>query len=142
MAVGERSAVPEGAVGNGGPRGFGDLLSRLAADLRRLLDQKLALLKLELSEELAALARRSVLLVAGGAVAVLGVFLLVIALAIWLGEAMGSLPGGFAVVGVVLALGGGGLALVARRQLSAQRFVPRRTVEELRRDAQWIKHEL
>ena len=139
MAV--HRAAPEPIHDVDGP-GFATLLSRLLGDVQRLFDQKLALLKLELQEELGALARRSGLLAAGGALAALGGLLLLIALAIWLGELVGSLAGGFAIVGGALAIGGGALLGTMRQRLSRQRLVPELSAQELRRDVQWIKHEL
>jgi len=123
-------------------RDFGSLLGRLTNDILRLLDQKVALLKLELKEELAAAMRRSVLLVAGGLVAAAGGFFLLIALALGLGDLVGSTSGGFAIVGGLFAITGLVLLVSMRRRLAELRFVPRLTVSELRRDKQWIKHEL
>jgi len=143
MAVHETRAGAERAVDDRSSRSsLVGLVNRLFGEIQRLLDQKLTLLKLELTEELAATARRSALLAGSGLVAGLGGLLLIMALAIWLGELLASLPGGFAIVGGILALGGLILLPTMRRQLSQQRFVPRETVQELRRDIQWIKHEL
>lgn len=123
-------------------RDFGSLLGRLANDVLRLLDQKLVLLKLELKEELAAVVRRSTLLAVGGVVAALGGFFLLIALALGLGDLVGSTGGGFAIVGGAFVLAGFVLLVSMRRRLAEQRFVPQLTVTELRRDKQWIQHEL
>jgi hypothetical protein len=142
-AVHERRVRAEaGGEGTNGGAGFASLINRLLSETFRLLDQKFALLKLELNEELAAIARRTALLAVGGVVAVLGSVLLILALAFWIGELVGSLPGGFAIVGGSLVVGGGILLAVMRDRLSRQRLVPEATVEELRRDVRWIKHEL
>ena len=123
-------------------RSFGELINRLLNGVVRLFDQKFALLKLELREELGAAVRRSALLAVGGVVAALGAFLLVVALAVWVGELTGSPSGGFGIVGGTLALGGLVLLLTMRRRLAAQTVVPEQTVRELKRDVEWIKHEL
>jgi hypothetical protein len=136
-AVHQRRPGRGSAVGDGS---FGDLVTRLLNGIVRLLDQKLTLL--ELKQELGAAARRVALLAVGGVVGVFGGVLLVLALTIWVGELVGSMPGGFAIVGGLLGLGGGIVFLGMRRQLAEQRFVPRKTVQELRRDAEWIRHEL
>lgn len=125
-----------------GDGSFGSLVNRLLNEILRLLDQKFTLLKLELREELGAAVRRSALLAVGGVVAALGNVLLIVALAVWVGELVGSIPGGFAIVGGVFVLGGVILLLSMRRQLAEQHFVPRQTVQELRRDVEWIKHEV
>jgi uncharacterized membrane protein YqjE len=140
-AVHQRRSGHEGAVGDGNGS-FGSLVNRLLNDFLRLLDQRLTLLKLELREELGAAVRRSALMAVGGVVAALGSILLIVALAVWVGELVGSIPGGFAIVGGVFVLGGVILLLSMRRQLAGQTFVPRQTVQELRRDVEWIKHEL
>ncbi len=141
-AVHQRRFGQEGPVGDGGGASFGSLVNRLLHEVLRLLDQKFTLLKLELQEELGAAVRRSALLAVGGVVGALGGFLLIVAIGIWVGELVGSMPGGFAIVGGVLAVGGVILLLTMRRQLAEQRLVPRQTVHELRRDVEWIKHEL
>jgi|RhiMetdeSRZDD1v2_1073273.scaffolds.fasta_scaffold108145_3 uncharacterized membrane protein YqjE len=141
-AVHQRRLGRGGAVGDGNGASFANLVTRLLNELVRLLDQKLTLLKLELKEELGAAARRVALLAVGVAVGAFGGLFLILALTIWVGELVGSMPGGFAIVGGLLALGGGIVFLSMRRQLAEQRFVPVKTVQELRRDAEWIKHEL
>jgi uncharacterized membrane protein YqjE len=126
----------------GGDRGIGALLTRLIGDVVRLLDQKLTLLKLELKEELAAALRRSALLAVGAVMAGLGSLFLILALAIGLGELVGTTAGGFAIVGGAFVLGGLVLLITMRQQLAGLRLVPKHTVHELRRDREWIKHEL
>jgi uncharacterized membrane protein YqjE len=131
-----------GASGDGGSRSFVDLINRLLGEVVRLLDQTVALLELELRQELGAIARSAALLAAGGVVAGLGALLLIVALAIGIGDGVGSTAGGFAIVGAVLALVGGILPVSMRRRLADLGLVPRETVRELRRDVEWIKHEL
>jgi uncharacterized membrane protein YqjE len=140
--VHERRFDAEGVIEDGGSRSFASLVNRLLNEILRLLDQKIALLKLEIREELSAVARSAGLLAAGGVVAGLGALLLIVALAVGIGDAVGSAAGGFAIVGGVLALGGVILLVSIRRRLAERGLVPRETVQELRRDAEWIKHEL
>jgi hypothetical protein len=140
-AVPGRRFRVEGATEEDG-RSFGGLINRLLNEVLRLLDLKFALLKTELKEELGAAIRRSVLLAVGAVVAALGAVLLIVGLAVWVGELIGSPPGGFAIVGGGLALGGTLLLIVMRHRLAEQRVVPEETVRELRRDVEWIKHEL
>ncbi|MGH7321554.1 MAG: phage holin family protein [Candidatus Rokuibacteriota bacterium] len=63
-------------------------------------------------------------------------------LAFWLGVVLGTVARGFGLVGGAIVLVGGALLLTGRQKLRRQRFVPERTVQELRRDAEWIKNEL
>ena len=132
----------ERSTGDGESPSFVDLINRLVGETMRLLDQTVLLLKAELREELGALARSAVLLAAGGVVAVLGALLLIVALAIGIGDAVGSTAGGFAIAGGVLALGGAILLASMRRRLADLGLVPRATLRELRRDVEWIKREL
>lgn len=131
-------------LGNGqgeGPAGFFDLVERLFADLGALLDQKLTLLTIELKNEGAVVVRNLLILVVGGVLATLGLLLLGIAAAVWIGTAIGSMPGGYGIVGFVFVLGGGGLLAVVRGRLGTQYLLPQKTLQELRRDAKWIKDE-
>src|SRR5262249_52209151 len=143
MAAGHtRRLDAERSTGDGGSPSFVGLINRLVGEIMRLLDQTILLLKAELREELGALARSAVLLAAGGVGAVLGALLRLGAWAIGRGEGGGSTAGGFAIVGGVLALGGAILLASMRRRLADLGLVPRATLRELRRDVEWIKHEL
>jgi uncharacterized membrane protein YqjE len=119
--------------------GIGELLHRLVGEIKVMLDQRVTLLRLELKEQMATAARDVMLVALGGAAALLGLVLLVLALAVWIGELLGTLAGGLAIVGGVIMLIGVGLALYAVSELRRQRLVPK-TREELRRDAQWMKN--
>jgi Putative Actinobacterial Holin-X, holin superfamily III len=134
--------IPRTGEGENGSASFGSLISRLLNEIVRLLDLKLDLLKAELKEELGAAARRIALLAVGGVIGALGGFFLIVALAVWVGELVGNMPGGFAIIGGVLAIAGGLLLATMAARLGEQRFVPRQTAQEIRRDVEWIKHEL
>jgi uncharacterized membrane protein YqjE len=134
-------ADTETMTGNGA-RSFTGLVNQLVSDVLRLLDQKIELFKLELKEELGALVRRSALLAVGGVVAALGSLLLLLAVTLWIGELVGSTPGGFAIVGGAFVLAGLIVLFTMKARLQRQHLVPELTVRELRRDVQWIKHEL
>src|SRR5262245_43483336 len=132
----------EGLAGARDSRSFVDLVNRLLSEIIDLLDQTVALLKLELREELGAIAHSAAFLAAGGVVAGLGALLLIVALALGIGDGIGSTAGGFAIVGGVLAVVGGIVLARMRRRLSDLGLRPRETVRELRRDVEWIKREL
>ena len=125
----------------GEPEGFLELGVRLVGDLGRLLDLRLELLKAELTREAVSLAKSAGLIsaaVIGGAV---GLAFLLLAIGLWVGQLVGSTPGGLALVGGALAVAGLGLGLVAAKRLERQRLAPE-TLGELRRDAEWIRHGL
>ena len=116
-----------------------ELASRLVADLRQLIDQRLELIKAELTQEASRAAKNFGMLVAGAVGASIGVAFLLLALGLWVGQLVGSAPGGLAIVGAGLVLIGAGLGLVAAKNFERQRLA-RQTVRELRRDAEWIRN--
>ena len=65
------------------------------------------------------------------------VFLLV-ALGLWIGRLIASIPGGLAIVGAGLTVAGLVVGLLAVKALERQRLA-RASAEELRRDAEWIR---
>jgi hypothetical protein len=119
--------------------GLLELVSRLAADLRKLIDQRLELLKAELTEEASRAAKNLGLMAAGAVGAGVGVALLLLALGLWIGQLVGSVPGGLAIVGGGLVVAGGGTGLLAAGGLKRRRLA-RETARELRRDAEWIRN--
>jgi putative superfamily III holin-X len=118
-----------------------DLTTRLVADLGRLVDQRLELLKAELKQEATSAAKNVGVLAAGAVGAGVGVALLLIALGLWVGHLVGSTPGGLALVGGGLAIAGVGVGLLAIKNLEGRRLA-RETVRELRRDVEWIRNEV
>ena len=115
-----------------------DLATRLIADLGRLVDQRIELFKAELRQEARNVARSLGLLVAGAVGMGVGSAFLLLALGLWVGDLVGSTPGGLAIVGGGFALAGAALGFLAIRNLRRQRFAPE-TARELRRDVEWIQ---
>ncbi len=115
-----------------------DLATRLIADLGRLVDQRIELFKAELRQEAKNVARSLGLLVAGAVGMGVGSAFLLLALGLWVGDLVGSTPGGLAIVGGGFALAGAALGFLAIRNLRRQRFAPE-TARELRRDVEWIQ---
>src|SRR5258705_8495506 len=91
------------------------LIEDLLGHTVRLLDQKLLLLRLEVEESLGLLMRHLAVLVCGGALLGLGLVLASIALALWIGNHLGSALAGFAVTG-------GGFPLLGGRLLPGPLF--------------------
>jgi uncharacterized membrane protein YqjE len=116
-----------------------ELGSRLVADVRRLLEQHLELLKAELTQEVTRVAKAVGLLAAGAVGAGLGVVFLLVALGLWIGRLVASIPGGLAIVGAGLTVTGLVVGLLAVKALERQRLA-RATAGELRRDAEWIRN--
>ncbi len=121
---------------------FGELVARLRRQVQHLLEQKLELARAELRGAVREVVRDAVLIAGGAALALVGALHLVIALALWIGDLVGSRPGGFAVLGGAVALGGGAAVVIGLRGLRSGRVLPAQTVTELRRDVAWIKNEL
>jgi len=106
----------------------------------RLLDQKITLLRLEVEESLGLLMRHVAVIVCGGALVGLGLVLSSIALALWIGNHLGSTLAGFAITGAgFLAVGIVMVAVRVHLGVGPKRLVPERTVKELEKDSRWIK---
>jgi uncharacterized membrane protein YqjE len=126
------------------------LFSRLGEDVMHLFDSQLALFKVEAKEEVNAFARGAALLGVGAVIAMIGFALLNVALAFGVStlfaRAAFSQPAsyalGFVVTGAFYLLVGGIVFMAIKSKLANQSVVPPRTVEELRKDKEWLKREL
>lgn len=126
------------------------LVGRLGEDVMQLFDTKLSLLKVELKEEANAYTRGAVTIMVGGIVAAVGFALLNVAIAFGVSTLFAqtslSQPAryalGFVLTGVFYLLIGGIVVMATKSRLAKQGLVPNRTVEELRKDKQWLKNEL
>jgi len=143
MAQSERSAVVDKSDNHDLP----SLFERLAEDLAKLLDQKVTLLKIEIKEDVDAYIRGSIAILAGAVVATVGFALLNVALAFGITALLSSLdisqPAkyalGFVITGVVYLVLGWIVIVLAKNRLARQGLVPRRTVNELEKDKEWIQ---
>jgi len=126
------------------------LFSRLGDDVMQLFDTKLSLLKVEIKEEANAYARGGIMIGVGGIIAAIGFALLNVALAFGIStlfaETNFSQPAryaiGFVTAGLLYLIVGTILISAMKKKLGKQTLVPDRTVEELRKDKQWLKNEL
>ncbi len=126
------------------------LFSRLGDDVMQLFDTKMSLLKVELKEEANAYAQSGAMIAVGGIIAAIGFALLNVALAFGIStlfaETTLSQPAkyavGFLTAGVLYLIIGGIIVSVMKNRLAKQNLVPNRTVEELRKDKQWLKNEI
>lgn len=146
MAQSERSAILDKRDSNDLP----SLLERLAADLATLFDQKVALLKIELKEEVDAYVRGSIAILAGAVVATVGFALLNVALAFGITTLLAGLdvtqPAkyalGFVITGIIYLVFGALAILVAKNRLARLGLVPKQTIRELEKDKEWIQREI
>jgi uncharacterized membrane protein YqjE len=140
----------ERAIANGNVEGLPNLLSRLGDDVMQLINSQLALFKVEMKEEANTFARNAGMIAFGAVVATIGFALLNVAIAFGVStlfaRANFSQPAsyalGFIVTGAFYLLVGGILMLMMKSRLAKQQLVPPRTVQELRKDKQWLKSEL
>ena len=125
------------------------LFGRLGDDVMRLLDTKLSLLKVEVKEDADAYIHGGVMIGIGGVIAAVGFALLNVAVAFavstllpddWSPPAKYAL--GFVITGLVYLIIGGIIVLVTKNRLANRNPVPNRTVDELRKDKQWLKKEI
>ena len=127
-----------------------NLISRLGDNIMELVNSQLALLKVEIKEEANAYARGAAMIAFGAAVAVVGFALLNVAVAFAVStlfaQANFSQPAsyalGFLATGGFYLVIGAIVVLVVKNRLTKQNLVPQRTVQELRKDKEWLKNEL
>lgn len=130
--------------------GLPNLFSRLGDDIVQLFSSQLALFKVEIKEEANAYARGAAMIAFGAAVAVVGFALLNVAVAFAVStlfaQANFSQPAsyalGFLATGGFYLLVGAIVVLVVKSRLAKQNLVPKRTVQELRKDKEWLKNEI
>ncbi len=126
------------------------LFSRLGDDVMELFNSQLALFKVEIKEEANAYARGVTMIAVGAVIAVVGFALLNVAIAFAVStlfaQANFSQPAsyalGFVVTGAFYVLVGAIVVMLMKSRLAKHELVPHRTVQELRKDKQWLKNEL
>lgn len=130
--------------------GLPTLFSRLGDDVMQLFNSQLALFKVEIKEEANAYARGVTMIAIGAVIATIGFALLNVAIAFAVStlfaQANFSQPAsyalGFVVTGGFYLLVGAIVVMLMKSRLARQDLVPQRTVQELRKDKQWLKNEL
>lgn len=126
------------------------LLTRLGDDVMQLFDTKIGLLKVEVQEDVSAFLRAGTGIGIAGAVALVGFALVSVAAALGIATFLegtnfsqaGRFGLGFVIVGAIYLVVGAIVALVMKGRLSRQSFVPNRTVDEFRKDKEWLKKEI
>jgi uncharacterized membrane protein YqjE len=119
---------------------IGELLGELSQDVTQLMRQEIQLAKTEMHEKVARMTTDLVALAAGGVVASLGGLALTAALVLLLVDPVGLAPWLAALI-VAAALGLVGLVMLRRGLTGLRRTdpAPRRTLETLKEDVQWVK---
>jgi len=126
------------------------LFSRLGDDVMQLFNSQLALFKVELKEEATTYARGITMIAIGAVIATVGFALLNVAIAFAVSTLFAqanfgqpaSYALGFVVTGAFYVLLGAIVVMAMKNRLAKQDLVPTRTVDELRKDKQWLKNEL
>jgi uncharacterized membrane protein YqjE len=152
MAATNRSLAKadEAVIARNDNESLPNLLSRLGDDVMQLVNSQFALFKVEIKEEASAYARNAAMIGFGAVVATIGFALLNVAIAFGVStlfaRANFSQPAsyalGFIVTGLFYLLVGGIVILAMKNRLAKQELVPPMTVQELRKDKQWLKSEL
>jgi hypothetical protein len=117
----------------------GELIGNISNDLSQLFRQEVDLAKAEIKQEAGKAGKAAGMLGAAGFAGYLVVILLSFALVAALSNVMD--PGWAAlIVAVLWAVIGGVLYSVGRKRLKTVDPVPRRTVDTIKEDAQWLKN--
>ncbi len=132
------------------------LFGRLGDNVMQLVDTKLSLMKVELKEDASVYARHGVMIAVGAVVAIIGFALVNIAVGCFVALLFASdNPNaavqkygptsyglGFLITGVVYLVVGGIIAYMGKSRLAKFDPAPERSIEELRKDKQWLKNEM
>jgi uncharacterized membrane protein YqjE len=130
------------------------LVGKLGDDVMRLLDTKLSLVKVELKEDASFYARNGAFTAVGAMVALIGFALVNVAVAFFISNLFGKDGGvverftptsyglGFLITGILYVVIGGVIVLVMKNKLSAYNPVPTTSLDEIRKDKQWLKNEM
>jgi len=132
------------------PDGLPALFTKLADELTQLFDTKLALLRVELKEEVSSYTRGAITMVIGGVIVAVGFALLNVAIAFLVSTLFESsnlsqpvrYALGFIITSLVYLLGGGIMIVITKNRLATVGIVPKRTVAELERDKDWLQTEV
>lgn len=118
------------------------LVGGIVHDAQELMKQELALARTEIADELNKTKQALISLAAGVAVAAVGGLLLLLMVVHLLNEVGGlSMWLSYLIVGGALAAVGVGLVFMGRSKAGDVHLVPRRTVETMKENVEWIKNQ-
>ena len=120
-------------------RTLGEMFAELSRETRTLVQQELQLARTELTEKASKMGKGAAFIAGGGLIAYAGLLAIVAAfvlllIAIGLPAWAAAFLGGVLVAGIGYLLIRSGLAA-----LKAQELAPRKTIDTLKEDAQWLK---
>lgn len=124
------------------------LFGRLGDDVMKLLDTKLSLVKVELKEDAGIYARVSAIMAVGAVLAAVGFALVNVAVAFLVSKLFTfddprlNYALGFIITGALYLVIGGIIIVTMKNRLAARNAVPNRSIDELRKDKQWLKNEM
>ncbi len=125
------------------------LFGRLGEDVMTLLDTKLSLVKVELKEEASVYTRTGAMIAVGGVLASIGFALVNVAVAFFVTRLFFmsftspiSYALGFLVTGVLYLIIGGIIIMIMKGRLAGHHPAPNRSLDEIRKDKQWLKNEI
>jgi Putative Actinobacterial Holin-X, holin superfamily III len=120
-------------------RTLGEMFGELSRETRTLVRQELQLVRTEMTEKASRMGKGTAFIVGGGLIAYAGLLAIVAALVLLL-MAIGLPPWAAALLGGVLVAGIGYLLLRSGlAALKSLELAPRKTIETLKEDAQWLK---
>ncbi|OJF09898.1 phage holin family protein [Couchioplanes caeruleus] len=117
----------------------GELIGNISDDLSQLFRQEVELAKAELKQEAAKAGKAAGMLGGAGFAGYLAVVLLSLAVVFGLGNVM-DLGWAALIVAVLWGAAGAVLYVTGRKQLKTVDPMPRRTVDTIKEDAQWLKN--
>jgi uncharacterized membrane protein YqjE len=126
------------------------LLTHLGDEVTQLFDTKISLLKVEIKEDVNAFLKAGVGIAAAAMIALIGFVLASVAGALGISILLentnlsqaGRYSLVFVIIGAAYLIMGTIVALVMKGRLAKQSLVPNRTVDEFRKDKEWLKKEL
>jgi len=152
--VERRAAAAQPAPAGSDIENLPALLGRLGDHVMQLVDTKLSLIKVELKEDASFYARSGAFAAVGAGVALVGLALVNVAIAFFISSLFGNDAApvdkygptayglGFLITGIVYLVIGGVVVYLMMNRISGYNPAPTTSLEEIRKDKQWLKNEM
>jgi len=121
-------------------RSLGELLGDLARETGLLVRNEVALAKTELSQKASHVSKHAGIIGAGGALAYAGLLAIVAGIIVLLDTWL-PLWGAALLVGIILAVIGGAMAMNGVNGLKKESLAPEQTIDTLKEDVEWAKQQ-